>query len=501
MMDLWSTPKGRSHFINLFTVIQLLLLLFLWVSRYHQVFIPYAGYAIATVFLAESLQFLLELFTRKFRRPKPTVKAILIFFLTFFITCGAALFFLQWNFLNPDYYRLLLVLLVFSLLLSDINGLVIFLFAPLTLRAKRRVYDQALKKRDLLKNVKVIGITGSYGKTTTKEFLSTILSEKFNVLATEGNVNTEIGVANTILNNLKDEHEVFIVEMGAYRKGEIRTICDYARPDIGILTGINEQHVGLFGSLERTMEAKFELIESLPSKGLAVFNGDNEYCVSLAKGVKTPKKLYSIEGGSDVYASDIKVKPDGVSFLLCVGDESINVTAPITGRHNILNILACVCVGEKLDMTLSEMKVGIGKLSMPNRTLQVKRKGDTVVLDDTYNTNTDGIKSALQYMHEGFSDHKKIVVFPGILELGAQSEEIHVLVGTEIGKNADLFIISHTDFAKPLTRGARLGGMDSDQIRVLMDPVKVLAKIKSLKGNKVVLFESRGMESVMKKLI
>ena len=414
---------------------------------------------------------------------------------------AAALFFLRWNVLDPDYYRLFLVLLVFSLLLSDINALVVFIFSPLTRRVKKRVYDLAFKKRIAMKGLKVVGITGSYGKTTTKEFLNTILSEKFKVLATEGNVNTEIGVAQTLIQKVKHDHEILVLEMGAYRKGEIRTICEFVRPDIGILTGINEQHVGLFGSLERTMEAKFELIESLPSTGLAIFNGDNEYCLQLAEGVQTPKELYSIEESMDVWVSEIEVKKDEVRFNLHVGDEVRSVRSHITGRHNIQNVLACVSAALELGMTLDEVVVGIGKLSMPVKTMQVFQKGDYVLIDDTYNTNTDGIKSVLQFMHEGYEDYVKIVVFPGILELGKHSQEIHVTMGTEIAKQADYFIISHTDFAKPLMRGARLGEMDGSHMFVLTNSTQVLGKISSIEGKKVVLFESRGMENVLKKLM
>ncbi len=500
MMDLWSTYKGRGYFINLYTGVQILLLLFLWVARYEERLLPYVGWGVAIVFLAESMQAMLTFLGRKLKRPKPTMKAILIMFLTLAVTLTASFFFLQGEIISPDYYRLLLVLLAFSLLLSDINALMVFVFLPLTTRAKKKIYDLAFKKRIARKDLKVVGITGSFGKTTTKEFLNTILSEKFKVLATEGNVNTEIGVAQTLIKKVKDDHEVLVLEMGAYRKGEIRTICEFVRPDIGILTGINEQHVGLFGSLERTMEAKFELIESLPSTGLAVFNGDNEYCLQLAQGVQTPKELYSIEEPMDIWADKIEVRKDEVRFDLHVGDEVRSVRSHITGRHNIQNVLACVSVALELGMTLDEVVAGVKKLSMPTKTMQVFQKGDYVLIDDTYNTNTDGIKSLLQFMHEGYKDYKKIVVFPGILELGKHSQEIHMTMGTEIAKRADYFIISHTDFAKPLMRGARLGGMDADQMFILNNPVQVLGKISGIKGKKVVLFESRGMEAVLKKL-
>ncbi len=497
MMDLWSTPKGRGHYWNVFFAAALILVPFVFISRYHERLFLFVMYATAVVFFAEALRAVAQVFLRKFKRPKITIKSLLILFLTLGITALLVLWLIDFQVFAPDMRMLVILLLASSVVLGDLNAFIVLFFSPITWRLKRRVFEKALQKRLARADLTVIGITGSFGKTTTKVFLSTILSEKFSVLSTSGNVNTEIGVANTILKKLESKYQIFIAEMGAYRKGEIRTICEYARPDIGILTGVNEQHVGLFGSIEKTMEAKFELIESLPSSGLAVFNADNENSFKLSQGVKTPKQLVSIEEPSDVWASDIRVTEDGVSFLVHADDVEFPAHCHVSGKHNIINILACVCVALKLGMSVTEIQKGIGKLTMPDRTMKITRLQDMVIIDDTYNTNTDGIRSALSYMHDGYADHKKIVVFPGVLELGERSADIHVELGDLIAKHTDLFIISNTDFAKYLIRGARSAGNIAKKILVIEDPKKVVSVINSVSGKKIVLFESRGMEKAL----
>jgi UDP-N-acetylmuramoyl-tripeptide--D-alanyl-D-alanine ligase len=248
------------------------------------------------------------------------------------------------------------------------------------------------------------------------------------------------------------------------------------------------------------MEAKFELIESLPASGLAVFNADNEHSLLLSEGVKTPKKLVSIEGASDVWASDITVTDGEVSFVVHLDDIVFPARCHVSGKHNIINILACVCVAMKLGMSVQEIQKGISRLTMPDRTMKITRLHDTVIIDDTYNTNTDGIKSALGYMREGYIGYKKIVVFPGVLELGSRSPEIHIELGALIAKETDLFIISNTDFAKYLIRGARSSGNIAKKILVIEDPKKAVSVINRVSGKKVVLFESRGMEKALNAL-
>jgi len=230
------------------------------------------------------------------RYPKPTKKTIII--LAFGIL--GELLILFYFFSLPDclFYFLLLVLLIFAPIIFYL--LILFFQIPVFILTERTL-NRARKKREQFsaqggstkggKNLLVIGITGSYGKTSTKEFLATILSQKFKVLKTKKHINAEIGIAKTILNELKPEHQIFIAEIGAYERGKIREVCRVLQPKIGILTGINEQHLSTFGSQESITAAKYELIKSLPEDGTAIFNGVNEYCSQLYRDAEINKKL------------------------------------------------------------------------------------------------------------------------------------------------------------------------------------------------------------------
>ena len=169
---------------------------------------------------------------------------------------------------------------VFPLLFLDALAMIFFsalvlAYQPLAVILRNRLIKAAKRTRTSCKKLLVIGVTGSYGKTSTKEYLAAILSEKFNVLKTREHQNSEVGISECILNELNDRHEIFVVEMGAYNRGGIKLLCDIVQPKIGVLTGINEQHMATFGSQENIIKAKYELIESLPNDGAAFFNGDN----------------------------------------------------------------------------------------------------------------------------------------------------------------------------------------------------------------------------------
>ncbi|GAI92747.1 unnamed protein product, partial [marine sediment metagenome] len=237
---------------------------------------------------------------------------------------------------------------------------------------RKRILKKAQKKREKLKNLLVIGITGSYGKTSTKEFLTQILSEKFKVLKTKKHINAEIGIAQTILNELTPAHEIFIAEIGAYERGKIREVCQMIKPKIGILTGINEQHLSTFGSLENIIKAKYELIENLPQKGLAIFNGNNKYCQELFHKTKIPKKV--------IYSDDNKFKSIAKNLL----------------PWNIENILMAAATAEMLGVSLEEIIKASKKIKSP---IQIKKGINNLnIIDSTYSANPKSVISHLDYL-------------------------------------------------------------------------------------------------------
>ena len=381
---------------------------------------------------------------------------------------------------------LIMLLLLFLYLITPILISLIILFTnPFFKFQKKRIIKKAARKMRGLKKIKVIGITGSYGKTSTKEFLFTILSQKYKVIKTEGNNNTNIGVARTVLNKVSDNYDYFICEMGAYKIGEIKEICGITKPEIGILTGINEQHLNLFGSIENTIRAKFELIEALPENGLAVLNSSIKYQVSSIK-VKNIKH-FSL---SDV--GNIKVYQDCVEFIY----KNQNFKTNFLGKHYIENLLAAIITAESLGMNLGEISEAAKKIK-PSKFTMRKLDGlnNSIFIDDSYSANPDGVIAALNYLDEVYQDYKKIIVFPGIIELGNKSEEVHRKLFGKIDKVCDVAYILET---------GKLGNWETgNKCEFIFENNfdKVAGMLKNnLDEKTVVLFESRGAGAVMGKL-
>lgn len=303
---------------------------------------------------------------------------------------------------------------VFTVFLTPL--LILFFQIP-TVFWRRLIINKAKAKRLKSENLLVIGVTGSYGKTTTKEFLSFILGEKFNVLKTKEHQNSEIGVSRCILNDLNPEHQIFVCEMAAYNKGGIRLLADIAQPKIGVVTGVNEQHLATFGTMENLLSAEGgkELIDSLPKDGAAFFNGNNEYCRELYEKSKVKKFLYGKE-------------------------------ADFPGKENILGAAE---VAKFLGMTQEEIKRAVEKIGSKFPGVDIKKgvNGLTVV-DATYSSNPAAVISHLEYL-KNFKE-KKVIIMPCLIELGSASKRIHGEIGQKISEVCDLAIITTKDRFKEI---------------------------------------------------
>lgn len=438
------------------------------------------------------------------KKPVFTLKAT---FVVLVVIIGSALLALLFPKDLSNLSNLAVRVLILDKLLSPAVAILFLGLAIPTKLHRARIIAQAKK---IIKNhpkLLVIGITGSYGKTSTKEFLASILSTKFKVLRTVGSNNTDIGVAETIVRNLSDQ-EVFVCEMAAYKRGEIKAICDIVRPKIGIITAINEQHLDLFGSLENTKRAKYELIESLPKDGLAVFNGNNSYTLELAK--KTKKLGLTVliyqyinisiyESGllkkSDgrVTASDIKVFPQKLEFEVQIGREKGKLTTNLLGKQNIENILAGIGVAHYLGMNLKEITAAVRDLRSPEMTMKpFPGPSGSILIDDTFSVNPAGVLAALEYaeIYKG----KKILVLQPMIELGEAAEKAHREVGRVSAKICDLVILTNRNFNKPFFEGA---GRDRKKVLIL-DGRKAAKKIEEIadKGG-VVVFECKEAARVL----
>ena len=274
-LDHFRTEKGRKLLLNPLNVIKIILLLS---------FPAYPLLLLFSVFVLYILEFLKTIFDflrKQLKRPVFTLKAAFLISAALVFE-SAFLFVLLQNIKDiENIVWFIFWLLIFDILTPMISSLIVLIFQPLAVLQRNRIIKKAKIKRGQFKNLLVVGITGSYGKTSTKEFLAAILSEKFKILKTKEHQNSEVGVSLCILNDLRPEYEIFICEMGAYSRGGIKLLCGIAKPKIGIITGINEQHMATFGSQKNIIKTKYELIESLPEDGMAFFNAKNKYCLEL----------------------------------------------------------------------------------------------------------------------------------------------------------------------------------------------------------------------------
>ncbi|MFQ6058785.1 MAG: UDP-N-acetylmuramoyl-tripeptide--D-alanyl-D-alanine ligase, partial [Anaerolineae bacterium] len=493
-----TTLRGKRLIFNPFAILKWIMLLslpLLLLSDFYHALFPYA---VAIVYGAETVQAAFQILRRRFKRPKFTAKATLLLLASLGVELALMLAYLvrtESLVISPLTFRVdvaSLPQLAWVTLLLDKALPLLVLGAVLglqvvTVLTKRRIIRAAKRKLQGFPHLIVIGITGSYGKTSTKAFLHTILSTRFKTLKTVGSTNTDIGVARTILSDLRSEHEVFVVEMGAYQRGEIKAICDLVKPRIGILTGLNEQHLALFKTLETTIQAKFELIESLPEDGLAVFNGDNTHLEALAQKVQMRKKVYSIfdvrsndfsrflaqshpqpttevvttntfqthsqdpaTRKADVYAQDIVVHRDRVTFRVVSDGETQDFKVQVLGRQNVPNLLAAMCVAQELGMSLPEIAQAAQAIEPLEQTMR-PHPGihGSLLIDDTYSANPDGVLAALEYLQR-VPAHRRIMVTPGMLELGSAAPEAHRRVGRRMAQVCDLAIITSQDYARYL---------------------------------------------------
>lgn len=341
----------------------------------------------------------------------------------------------------------------------------------------------------------VIGITGSYGKTSTKEFLAEILSAKFKVLKTKKHQNSEIGIAKCILNDLTDAHDIFIVEVGAYDKGKVREVCLMIKPKIGIVTGVNEQHLSLFGSMEKLLSAEGggELAEILPKNGILVLNGDNKYCIGLAKQVNNaPEKIYTTNKNiidSEIWTEEAEAAENFVSFVAMnksreLGHFQVNVL----GKQNIQNLLAAILVARELGMSFQQIIEASKNIKeeQAGMTLKKGRHGINII-DSSYSSNSDGVIADLDYLNIFLK--KKVIVMPCLIELGGKSSQVHKKIGMKIGAVCDMAIITTRDKFNEIKSGAVEAGMDSKKIILCDNPkeISTIITISCVNGDAVLL--------------
>jgi len=365
---------------------------------------------------------------------------------------------------------------------------------PLEMAITRWYYNDAKRRLRSMPHLKIIGITGSFGKTSTKHFLYRILSEKYNVVMTPGNFNTTLGVVRTVREHLKPHHEVFIVEMGAKQSGDIKEICDLVCPTMGIITSVGEMHLETFGSVESVARTKFELIDALPAGGVGVVNIDSEAAYRHLKNNNIKALTYSIENTeADYRATNIAYSATETSFALSHGgrvDEGY--ATHILGRGNILNITAALAIAEHLGVSVDACRRAVKQIEQVEHRLSMRRNGGITILDDAYNSNPTGARMALEVLRDFATEGKKYVVTPGFVEMGSKQYDNNRVFGSDIAHaNPDGVYVVNEVNREAITQGLADGGYDKAKVAAVASFQEAMAALQpQLKVGDVVLYEN-----------
>ncbi|MBE6152239.1 MAG: UDP-N-acetylmuramoyl-tripeptide--D-alanyl-D-alanine ligase [Firmicutes bacterium] len=345
------------------------------------------------------------------------------------------------------------------------------------LNFKRRTIKKLYNKS----GVKVIGITGSYGKTGCKNILSDILNVKYSSFSTPKHSNNLNGILNAINDNFDKINDIFITDMVAFKIGDIKELCDLVRPKYGIVTTIGEAHLDSFGSLENIQSGKFELVESLPSDGIGILNGDDPYQTSYK--LKNDCKIIWIGIDNkevDVYADNIKVTHDGMEFDVVFKNDKnkYHFETRLLGRANIYNILASVALGYYLGISMDELCHGVKKIKSIKYQLEIKKMGNINIIDDAYNSNPVGTRIALDVLN--LMSGKKIAVTSGMSKLGKEQNNLNFQLGECMACVCDEVILIGREQTKPIFDGLVSKDYNKKQIHILQDVRKAFPLIRSL---------------------
>ena len=346
----------------------------------------------------------------------------------------------------------LTVLFLVALLPTFVLFLTNTINRPIELAINRYYVNDAKRKIKQHTQLQVIGITGSFGKTSVKHFLSTLISNSFHTLMTPGSFNTPNGVTMTIRANLQPVHEVFICEMGAKQRGDIREICDIVHPKYGIITSIGEQHLETFKSLDTIKATKFELVESLPADGVAFLNMDDENIASQLEKSKLQCKVVTFGSSNadvDYFAADLRYSPNGCTFTVkCRDGEQQEFETVLLGDHNIQNLIACIAVGHTLGISLEKLSAVTRKVRPVKHRLELKRSGKITIMDDSFNSNPVGSKAALDVLAQ-MPGHK-VLITPGMIELGEKEYTYNYAFAEAAAKVCDTIILVGPKQTKPM---------------------------------------------------
>lgn len=355
------------------------------------------------------------------------------------------------------------------------------------------LYEIAKLKRSFYQ-IPVIAITGSVGKTSTKDIIANVVSKKYKTLKTIGNNNNNIGLPFTIL-KLQDE-EAMVLEMGMNHFGEIRLLTNIAKPDICVITNIGTSHIGNLGSRENILKAKLEILEG-NEKATVVINKDNDLLHKWQEENQNEKTIitYGIQEHSDMNAKEIKLNNDSSEFACELENKKVNITVPVGGEHFILNALCAVSVGKILKIEPEKIVEGIEGFELTKKRMDIAELANGIkIINDAYNASLESMQASLNYLAE-FKNNRKIAVLGDMLELGEYTKELHKKVGEAVVQSQIDILFCAGEKAKYIEEQAKAKGMTKENVYWFENKEKMVEKIKEVaKANDIILLKaSNGM--------
>lgn len=412
----------------------------------------------------------------------------IVFTVSFFYIIPLVLYLINYEYV---YFSLLLEAL-FAYFMYFIVWITKIINMPLEYIIDGYYFRIAEEKRNKMKNLKVIGITGTYGKSSTKDIADTILKDFALCQSTPKNLNTLRGLVTTINNYLDESEEIFVVEMGSYKSGEVRALCDLAKPQYAIITNVEESKLNMFSSIEEAVHAKFELVESLGENGVAVLNQDDPWQVKYKVECKCKKLWISLNGDADYSAFHIKYSSEGTQFI--VKEKKTNkeylITTRLLGKHNVYHILSVLAVAREMGMTEDEVIKAVLKLRPLENHLELRNVLYMHQINNTHRSNPQGAKNALDVLK--LMPGIKVVVTTGMQTFGEKNQEFNNIFGTQVSQIANYVILIGMENTKSVFQGLMESGFDSKKVYIVnrvQDAYTLLQEINSKKGI-YALFES-----------
>ena len=363
---------------------------------------------------------------------------------------------------------------------------------PINNMLNQRYINDAKRILKEKSDMKIVGITGSYGKTSTKNIVSAILSEEYNTVMTPKSFNTTLGVVRSIRENIRPYTEVFVCEMGAARVGEIKEICDIVKPDYSVITSIGPQHLMTFKSIENVQKGKYEIVTNSKEDSFAILNIDNEYIKDGIEKYAKNKNIitYSLDNKeADYYVKNISLGDMGNKFTLVACDEEYELESKLLGKHNIYNIVCAVAIARLMNVSKEKIVKAVKKLEPVEHRLQLKKMQNILTLDDSFNSNPEGSKAAIECLCM-FEDKYKVLVTPGMIELGEKTYELNKKLG-EYASKCDYVILVGEKTTKPIEDGLQECGYNNyEKVKDVYEAFTRLSEIQNKHRNLLALIEN-----------